>query len=224
MADTKTSDEVAAAALDGTELIRIVQGGANKKATPAQLATFVSFNTIVKGVTQNRRHGGATNATNLGTGAATINVYRAFPVNIRQAVTVDLLGIEITTGTTGKMRVLIHSDLNGYPGALLAESGELTVVAPAVYEGFAGGGNITLAPGLYWFVLWTDTANTARAITVAGINPAAGHLAAGGSAVFGLGWSQALAYSSGAAPNPYPAGSTIFTTATPAPNLFYRAL
>jgi hypothetical protein len=33
MADTKTSGETAAGALDGTELVRIVQGGNNRKAT-----------------------------------------------------------------------------------------------------------------------------------------------------------------------------------------------
>jgi hypothetical protein len=39
MPDTKTSDETAAAALDGTELIRIVQGGNMRKATAAQVRT-----------------------------------------------------------------------------------------------------------------------------------------------------------------------------------------
>lgn len=38
MADTKTSDEAAAGALDGTELVRIVKGGANKVTTTADIA------------------------------------------------------------------------------------------------------------------------------------------------------------------------------------------
>lgn len=40
MADTKTSDETSASALDGTELVRIVQGGNMRKATPAQVKTY----------------------------------------------------------------------------------------------------------------------------------------------------------------------------------------
>jgi hypothetical protein len=40
VADTKTTDEVAAAALDGTELIRGVQTAANVKITAAQVRTF----------------------------------------------------------------------------------------------------------------------------------------------------------------------------------------
>ena len=42
MADKTTTAEDAASALDGSELIRIVQGGANKKATVTQVKTFGS--------------------------------------------------------------------------------------------------------------------------------------------------------------------------------------
>src|SRR4051812_8376771 len=41
MSNLKTSQESAAAALAGTELIRAVQGGLNVYLTPAQLATYV---------------------------------------------------------------------------------------------------------------------------------------------------------------------------------------
>jgi hypothetical protein len=40
MADTKTSAETAASALDGTELVRGVQGGGNVKITAAQIADY----------------------------------------------------------------------------------------------------------------------------------------------------------------------------------------
>lgn len=40
MANTKTSDETAATALDGTELFRGVQGGANVKVTGTQIKTL----------------------------------------------------------------------------------------------------------------------------------------------------------------------------------------
>ena len=45
MADLKTSEETAAAALDGAELVRGVQGGANVKITAAQIATYVAGST-----------------------------------------------------------------------------------------------------------------------------------------------------------------------------------
>lgn len=41
MANTKTSDETAAGALDGTELVRIVQGGANRKGLMSQIKDYV---------------------------------------------------------------------------------------------------------------------------------------------------------------------------------------
>jgi hypothetical protein len=42
MADTKVSALTAAGALDGTELVPVVQGGVSEKATVDQIATFVS--------------------------------------------------------------------------------------------------------------------------------------------------------------------------------------
>lgn len=42
MADKKTSEETAASALDGTELVRIVQGGSNAKATVSQFKTPIT--------------------------------------------------------------------------------------------------------------------------------------------------------------------------------------
>lgn len=42
MADTKTSNETAASTLDGTELVRVVQGGANRRSTTQAIANRVS--------------------------------------------------------------------------------------------------------------------------------------------------------------------------------------
>lgn len=47
MADAKISDLAAADALDGSELIPVVQGGANKKATGNQLKTFTNAGLVV---------------------------------------------------------------------------------------------------------------------------------------------------------------------------------
>lgn len=41
MADTKTTNETAASAFGGTEAFYLVQGGADRKGTPAQMATYV---------------------------------------------------------------------------------------------------------------------------------------------------------------------------------------
>jgi hypothetical protein len=225
MADLRTSAEAAAAALTGSELIRLSQLGANKKGTPQDLRTYIAFNTIVKGITQDRRHGAPFNASNLSAGAHAVNTYRGFPVEIRERVTIDKIGIEVTAGTSGKMRIIIHADVDGYPGAYLGESGELTVTAPGVYEGLAGGGSLTLAPGLYWFILWGDTGNTVRSVNAAAMNPAFGHSATGGTILFGTFWnSSVMAYSSVTVVDPYPAGATIGNAATLTPHLFYRAL
>lgn len=49
MADVKTSDETAANALDGSELVRIVQGGNNRRATVQDIADLGDGGTVLTG-------------------------------------------------------------------------------------------------------------------------------------------------------------------------------
>lgn len=48
MADTKISDETAASTLNGTELVEIVQGGNNRKATVSQFRSLIGWTEAVK--------------------------------------------------------------------------------------------------------------------------------------------------------------------------------
>lgn len=52
MADTKISDNPAADALSGTELLPVVQGGANKRSLPSAVATY--FRTLVNAFSKNQ--------------------------------------------------------------------------------------------------------------------------------------------------------------------------
>ena len=51
MADTKISAMTSAAALDGTELVPVVQGGANVKATTQAIADLAGAGGMLSGVT-----------------------------------------------------------------------------------------------------------------------------------------------------------------------------
>lgn len=97
-----------------------------------------------------------------GTAGLAINSIRLWPHEVQFPQTIDRIAIEITTGTTGKMRIGIwSSDANGMPSVLVLDSGEITVTAPAVYPVTI---SKLLLPGLYWMGYITDTGNTARAI------------------------------------------------------------
>ena len=50
MPNTRTSDENSAAALDGTELVRIVQAGGNAKATTAAFASLASIGLVISSI------------------------------------------------------------------------------------------------------------------------------------------------------------------------------
>jgi hypothetical protein len=72
MVDTKTTDETAASALDGTELSRIVQGGNMRKATSKQFASLGAMTPFDRGtittgtVTPEPSEGGMQIAVNAG--------------------------------------------------------------------------------------------------------------------------------------------------------------
>lgn len=121
------------------------------------------YNYLLKGTTANRRHTNASDGASISSGNLTINSLRGQALMINAPITIDKISCEVTTGTSGKIRLMIFaSDTNGNPGALVAESGELTITTPAVYEGLSVA-SVTLLPGLYHLAYLTDTANTVRA-------------------------------------------------------------
>jgi hypothetical protein len=132
---------------------------------------------------------------------------------------IDRLGTFITAaGETGaKYRVVIYSDTgNGYPNALLVDSGQLAADAIA---GVYGTVSATLTRGLYWIggVVQAVVTTQPTVATVSGWNPAV---------TFGVGTSapasgqSALGFSStgvtGTPPSTFPTGQGV-VGATPRP-------
>ena len=85
MADTKTSDESAASALTGVELVRVVQGGANRRTTTQGIADLAPAPAV-----------GA--ITGLGTGIAA-----ALAVNVGSAGAPVALNGALGTPTSGML-------------------------------------------------------------------------------------------------------------------------
>lgn len=90
------------------------------------------------------------------------------PLPIHQFITVDEIGVDVTTaGTEGSLYTAIYADRgDGYPGNLVHTSGVLTST-PGAYKTTAGL-EIELPPGLYWGGVVVNgvitTAPTVRAI------------------------------------------------------------
>jgi hypothetical protein len=108
MADTKTSAETAASALDGTELIRGVQGGSNVKITGTQVKTFTSASpTLVTPVL------GVATATSVNKVAITAPAASA-TLTIANTKTLTVSNDATVSGTnTGDQTITLTGDVTG---------------------------------------------------------------------------------------------------------------
>jgi hypothetical protein len=162
------------------------------------------------GSTNDRYHESALSVAATLTTALTINVIRVIQFEVKYPTTIDGLAAEITTGTTGNVRFCIYApNATGYPGALIYDSGTITVTAPAVKNPTI---SLVLKPGMYWKGYITDTANTFRAIGNATLYSGIGFPSTLGNNTCGVCYSTALAF--GAFTDPFPAGASVITIAT----------
>jgi hypothetical protein len=233
MADRKTTDHTAITAAnvavgDVFEIVDIsdttdAATGTNKKITSVELKKLVLPELKLIGVTANRRHGNQRFSSNAFiTVAMTANQLLATPLWIERETTIDKLGFEITTGTTGKMWVAIYSQgADGFPSALVAFSGEQTITAAAVYEGLSVA-SVTLQPGMYWIACLTNTANTLRTVTATNTQPFMGAPSTIGSNL-GTAYFVNLTYQA-TPPDPFTGGGTVSNAGLNAPFLFFRAI
>lgn len=169
------------------------------------------------GATANRWYAaGQVNAVAMTTDTPTANVLRAIPLVVAGDITLDCIGINVTSAVAGNARMGIYADVgNLYPGSLILAAGE-------VNTGSTGVKSLTisqaLTPGLYWVALVNNAAPTIRALSLTGC------LALLGSdstlATTGVGWSVAYTYA--ALPDTFPGGASIIT-AVPIPAIFVRA-
>lgn len=134
----------------------------------------------------------------------------------RTGVTIDRLGINVTTGSSGNARLGIYNDSSGYPGTLLLDAGTVVTTSIAVVT-------VTISQALtpgnrYWLVYVSNATPTVRSIPVNSCSHALGFSSALGTAGnCGL----YVSFTYGALPTPFPSTPTMIT-ANPIPALFYR--
>ena len=97
----------------------------------------------------------------------------AVPVMIRRKCTIDSLGAYcLATGTATAMRCALYADLGGstpcWPGALLADSGDISVSA-STFSYASLGTPVTIEPGLYWLAFMNNSSTASQ--TAGGSNP-----------------------------------------------------
>lgn len=147
---------------------------------------------------------------------SSINSLRAFPFIVSKNQKFDRIAIRVTTtGSAGAVaHIGIYADSGSvYPGSLIADSGELSMVgtAPFVREANI---NVTLKPGLYWICVLTGgaTGTTVQAIPVAQAFSVDGF----DNTLSGtpnMGWAAVQTY--GALPQNYPVGASAWTLNIP---------
>lgn len=134
----------------------------------------------------------------------------------RTGVTIDRLGINVTTGSSGNARLGIYNDSSGYPGSLLVDAGTVVTTNIAVVT-------ISLSQALtpgnrYWLVYVSNATPTIRSIPVNSCSHALGFSSALGTAGnCGL----YVSFTYGTLNSTFPSSPTMIT-ANPIPALFYR--
>lgn len=134
----------------------------------------------------------------------------------RAGCTLDRLGINVTTGSTGNARLGIYNDSGGYPGSLLVDAGTVVTTNIAVVTATI---SQALVPGnRYWLVYVSDATPTIRSIPVNSCSHALGFSNALGTAGnCGL----YVSFTYGTLPGTFPSSPTMIT-GNPIPALFYR--
>lgn len=134
----------------------------------------------------------------------------------RAGCTLDRLGINVTTGSSGNARLGIYNDSSGYPGSLLLDAGTVVTTNIAVVT-------VTISQALtpgnrYWLVYVSNATPTVRSIPVNSCSHALGFSSALGTAGnCGL----YVSFTYGTLNSTFPSTPTMIT-ANPIPALFYR--
>jgi hypothetical protein len=142
------------------------------------------------------------------TQAIAANNLRAFPWELRRAVTISQLRQEVTAvaaATTFRLGLYLD-DGTGYPGGLVSNSDTVTLDSATTGVRLYDPPDITLQPGLLWLVINSNGNATIRAVPTAGLSAVLGANPAGGANSHYTCWNVAQAYA--ALPATFPAGGT----------------
>lgn len=152
-----------------------------------------------------------------GTALVANRIY-AMPFICPKAITIDQVGVYVSTLSTTTARLGIYSDNgNCYPGNLLLDAGTIDVTATGAKKIAI---NQTLAANtLYWLVIVCAATPAIYCIPVAGVINILGHPAALGTAQH-AGLYATLTY--GVLPATFPTAGLTMITAAPIPAIFVR--
>jgi hypothetical protein len=140
----------------------------------------------------------------------------AFPFIVAKVTKFDTISFAVTTGEAQNARAGIYYDNgNFYPGALIFDTGSISVSSTGVKDTTITASLQVFQPGLYWLV-WETSATTTLQIRSLGNTStifAMGHDSTLSTTSPGYGYK--VAHTFGALPNPYTASATM-QTADPA--------
>ena len=159
---------------------------------------------------------GQANAAALGTATAvTANQLYSLPFVVDRVQTIDKVGVNVTTGVaSSNVRIGIYKDLNGVPGALVADLGIVATTTPAALKEITGLSQ-KLQPGIYWLSAVFSHTPTLSYLAAAGITSMLGVTSA---AAINTAVTASFTYAALPSPHTTPAKST----ATSQPALFYH--
>lgn len=145
--------------------------------------------------------------------SSSANTIVAYPFRVFNSIEFNRLGVNMVSGglASSRGRVGIYANVltsNMYPGALVVESGELTLTgSAAMKEGTVAG---ALDPGIYWVAMLYNDANSGLQASQSISNHLMPHADPWNVVVY-KGVSKAQSY--GAMPDPFPSSGSWVTTA-----------
>jgi len=158
--------------------------------------------------------------TALAGSALTANRLYAMPFVCPKGITIDRIGVYVSTLLAGAARLGIYADAGGantcYPGALLLDAGTIDTGSTGVKS--ISISQALAANTLYWLVLVANAAPSIYCIPVAGVINMLGHSSALGTAQ-NAGLYVSFTYA--ALPATFPSSPTMITVA-PIPAIFVR--
>lgn len=149
----------------------------------------------------------AVNSTSVGTATQAASTLRAFPWEIREAVSLSIARVDVSTAVAGStMRTAFYlSNSSHYPTTIVAGSEVTFDTGTTGLKAITYPSAILMPPGLYFVVSNASAAPVVRGFAGSAISSILGLNPAGGTAMTYTCWSIASTY--GALPSTFPGGA-----------------
>ena len=195
--------------------LKIISDGTNWHVLDYRVPTLLSQRR--KGTTEDRWYiAGLINGGAMSTGTATFDNLFATPFIVSTPSTLNAMAVNVTTSApSSTVRLGVYRDSNLYPSTLVTEAGEVATATDNTFASVTLGSNVTLQPGLYWFVIAVGVASPTLRHIVNTQALSLGNRSNAGDTSSQIGWVHAFTYA--ALPATFPSSSpTTSTTNRPA--------